>query len=146
MWAETFLRQPVIQYWTWKEKELQSNHIVTWKIHKIGVKEEFKLEENWLNQIKISSLLQKFKITVQVIFNEIDALFRPCKHWLSLIHTLLLSWSKWPKKRQRYFEVYLIWRNLFAKKDFMSGKRNNPIHPFLSTWTSTWTEPEALYE
>ena len=32
------------------------------------------------------------------------------------------------------------------KKNPVSGFGNNPIYPLLSTWISTWTEPEALYE
>ena len=32
------------------------------------------------------------------------------------------------------------------KKNPVGGFGNNPIYPLLSTWISTWTEPEALYE
>ena len=30
------------------------------------------------------------------------------------------------------------------KNNSMSGNGNNSIYPILSTWISTWTEPEAL--
>ena len=32
------------------------------------------------------------------------------------------------------------------RKKPVAGFVNNPIYPLLSTWISTWTEPEALYE
>ena len=32
------------------------------------------------------------------------------------------------------------------EKNPVNGNGNNPIYPFLSTWITTWTEPEALYE
>ena len=33
-----------------------------------------------------------------------------------------------------------------GKKNLASHFGNYPIYPLLSTWISTWTEPEALYE
>ena len=34
--------------------------------------------------------------------------------------------------------------NVKEKKNPVGGFGNNPIYPLLSTWISTWTEPEAL--
>ena len=34
--------------------------------------------------------------------------------------------------------------NIKEKKNPMDGNGNNPIYPLLSTWISTWTEPEVL--
>ena len=34
--------------------------------------------------------------------------------------------------------------NKNIKKNPVGGFGNNPIYPLLSTWISTWTEPEAL--
>jgi len=36
--------------------------------------------------------------------------------------------------------------NIKEKKISASRFENYPIYPLLSTWISTWTQPEALYE
>ena len=68
--------------------------------------------------------------------------------WYSIHRTLLLSRSKWLKDKPFLLKVFLIWKKWFAKIFYfsMSGNGNGPIYPLLSTWISTWTEPEALYE
>ena len=37
-------------------------------------------------------------------------------------------------------------QNIKEEKNPASRFGNYPIYPVLSTWISTWTEPEALYE
>ena len=46
------------------------------------------------------------------------------------------------------FNSYLICRNWYNHfRSFpMSGNGNNTIYPLLSTWITTWTKPEALYD
>jgi hypothetical protein len=53
------------------------------------------------------------------------------------LHLTTVSYSKKNKLKLEYKR---------EKKDHVGGFGNNPIYPLLSTWTSTCTEPEALYE
>ena len=66
-------------------------------------------------------------------------------------YTLLISQTKWLKDKSFPPKVFLghTWLGeIYLLKIFfpMSGNGNNPFYPLLSTWRSTWTEPEALFD
>ena len=99
------------------------------------------LQSTYLISSNVMTLWIFYCLIQGLIAGNIGMLFHTARIWI------------WMTKRPGVasygnFNSYLIgrsWYNHFWS--FSRGRNvNNIIYPFLSTWITTWTEPEALYK